>query len=160
MTNRYMTEKWSWVEGSHELRDGILEQLTDAELSFSPGGDNLRFGALLKQMGEIQHSYLQGLKTLTQDWEYRNTDEGLEGSVSRLTAWFHELDAEMKSVTSAFTDDDLTEKKVTRASGYEMPVEMSLEVYIQALLIFLGKAVVYLKAMGKPLPPAVQEWIW
>ena len=34
-----------------------------------------------------------------------------------------------------------------------MPVEMSLEVYIQAILIFLGKAVVYLKAMGKPLPP-------
>ncbi len=158
--NRYMTEKWSWIDGSHELRDGILEQLTDADLSFSPGGDNLTLGALLRQMGEVQHAYLQGLKTFTQDWEFRNTEEGLEGSVDRLTAWFHELDAEMKAVTSAFSDEDLTGKTVKRASGYEMPIEMSLEVYIQALLIFLGKAVIYLKAMSKPLPPAVQEWIW
>ena len=37
-----------------------------------------------------------------------------------------------------------------------MPVEMSLDVYVQAVLIFLGKAVVYLKAMDKPLPPSVQ----
>ena len=37
---------------------------------------------------------------------------------------------------------------------------MSLDIYTQAVLIFVGKATIYLKAMGKPLPPAVQNWIW
>lgn len=157
--NRYVNEKWSWIEGSHELRDEILGVLTDAELAFSPGGDNLPLGELFRQMGEVEHSYLQGLKTFTQDWSYHNPDAGLESSIGRLTAWFHELDAELQSVASAFSDDDLA-KTVKRESGYEMPVEMSLDVYTQAILIFLGKAVVYLKAMGKPLPESVRDWIW
>ncbi len=84
---------------------------------------------------------------------------GLEGSSERLLAWFHELDVELKTIASAFSDDDLA-KTITRESGFEMPIEMSLDVYLQALLIFLGKAVVYLKAMSKPLPEAVKDWIW
>jgi len=157
--NRYMDEKWSWIQGAHELRDELLGVLTDAELAFSPGGDNLTLGALFRQMGEVEHSYLQGLKTFAQDWEYHNTEAGLDGSVGRLTAWFHELDAEVHATASALTDDDLA-KTVERASGFSMPVEMSLDVYTQAVLIFLGKAVVYLKAMNKPLPASVQDWIW
>ena len=157
--NRYVDEKWSWIEGSHELRDEILGVLSDKDLAFSPGGDNLPLGELFRQMGEVEHSYLQGLKTFTQDWEYHNTDAGLESSLGQLTAWLHELDAELNTVASAFADDDLA-KTVKRASGYEMPVYMSLDVYTQAILIFLGKAVVYLKAMKKPLPESVKDWIW
>jgi len=157
--NRYVNEKWSWIEGTNELRDGVLEQLTDADLSFSPGGDNLTFGALILQMGEVEYSYLQALKTFKQDWEYHNTDAGLDGSVTRLGSWFHELDAELQAAATAFTDDDLT-KTVKRESGYEPSVEMSLDIYVQAALIFLGKASIYLKAMSKPLPPAFQNWIW
>lgn len=157
--NRYMDEKWSWIQGAHELRDELLEVLTDAELAFSPGGDNLTLGALFRQMGEVEHSYLHGLKTFAQHWEYRNTEAGVDGSIGRLTAWFHELDADLQATASALTDDDLA-KNVERESGFNMPVEMSLDVYIQAVLIFLGKAVVYLKAMNKPLPASVQVWIW
>jgi hypothetical protein len=157
--NRYVDEKWSWIEGSHELRDEILQVLSDADLASSPGGDNMPLGELFRQMGEVEHSYLQGLKAFAQDWEYRNTDPGLEGDRDRLQAWLHELDAELTAVASAFTDDDLA-KTVKRASGYEMPIEMSLDVYLQAILIFLGKAVVYLKAMRKPLPEGVKDWIW
>ena len=157
--NRYVNEKWSWIEGSHELRDGLLEQLSDDELAFSPGGDNLPLGELFRQMGEVEYSYLQGLTTFTQDWSYHNTEPGLESSISRLTTWFHELDAELQAIASAFSDDDLA-KTVKRESGFELSVEMSLDVYIQAILIFLGKAVIYLKAMKKPLPPAVRNWIW
>jgi hypothetical protein len=40
-----------------------------------------------------------------------------------------------------------------------MPVELQLDVYLQALLIFLGKATIYLKAMNKPLPQPIQEYI-
>ena len=158
--NRFMDEKWSWIEGSHGMRDEVLDLLTDAELAYTPGGDNLQLGELIRQMGEVEHSYLQGLKTFTQNWEYHNTDAGLESSVSGLAAWFQELDAELLAVVSAFTDDDLARVVLREESGYTMQVEMVLDVYIQALLIFFGKAVVYLKAMEKPLPDSVKEWIW
>ena len=49
--NRYVNEKWSWIEGGHELRDGVLEQLSDADLSFSPGADNMSFGAAVRSDG-------------------------------------------------------------------------------------------------------------
>jgi hypothetical protein len=40
-----------------------------------------------------------------------------------------------------------------------MPVELQLDVYLQALLIFFGKATIYLKAMNKALPQYIQEYI-
>ena len=157
--NRYMEQKWSWIEGGNAMRDELLERLTDDELAFTPGGDNLPLGELIRQMGEVEYSYLQSLKTFEQDFAYRNTDPGLESSVSRLTSWSQELDAELKAVTEAFTDDDLT-RTVNRESGFEMPVEMSLDVYVQAQLIFFGKATIYFKAMKKALPESVADWFW
>jgi hypothetical protein len=64
----------------------------------------------------------------------------------------------MKGVVSAFSDEDL-QKLVDRSGGFSMPIEMQLDVYLQALLIFFGKATIYLKAMNKPLPDAVREYI-
>jgi hypothetical protein len=154
-----MGEKWLWIDGSVTMRDELLDGLTDADLAFTPGGANMPLGELIREMGEVQQSYLTGVETLVQDFTYRNPDPGIEHSVERLRAWFHQLDAKLSEVASGFTDDDLN-KKVVRAGGYEMPVEMSLDVYVQALLIFFGKAAVYLKAMNKPLPPLIADWIW
>ncbi|HLU09613.1 MAG TPA: hypothetical protein VK003_08095 [Oceanobacillus sp.] len=156
--NRYMQEKWSWIEGSHDMRTALLDTLTDSDLAFSLGGETMTLGALCREMGEIQHSYIQSLKTFKQDWNYRNTEPGLDGSVSRLKAWFETLDGEMKAIVSAFSDEDL--KKMVDRSGFEMPVDMQLDVYLQALLIFFGKASIYLKAMSKPLPQAIKDYIW
>jgi hypothetical protein len=156
--NRYMQEKWSWIEGSHNMRTALLDTLTDSDLTFGLGGETLTLGALCQEMGEIEHSYIQSLKSFKQDWKYHNTDAGLEGSVSRLKAWFETLDSEMKTIVSAFSDEDL--KKEVDRSGFAMPVEMQLDVYLQALLIFFGKATIYIKAMSKPLPQSFKDYIW
>lgn len=155
--NRYMQEKWPWIEGTHAMRSQMLDTLSDADLPFSPGGQNMKLGALCRQMGEIEHSYVQSLKTFKQDWSYRNMEVDSESSVARLKAWFQTLDDELKITVSAFSDEDLM-KSVDR-SGFTMPVELQLDVYLQALLIFFGKATIYLKAMNKPLPPQIQEYI-
>ncbi len=155
--NRYMEEKWPWVEGSHDMRTQIIDSLSDADLAFSPGGTAMTLGALVREFGEIQHSYIESLKTFTQDWSYRNTEPGLDSSISQLKAWFDQLDADMKNVVSAFSDDDL--KKTVDRSGYPAPVEMQLEVYLQALLIFFGKASIYLRAMNRPLPGSLEQWV-
>jgi hypothetical protein len=36
--NRFMNEKWPWIEGSHGMRSQLLDILSDADLAFSPGG--------------------------------------------------------------------------------------------------------------------------
>ena len=84
-------------------------------------------------------------------------EAGLEGSVARLQAWFQTLDEEMKATASALSNEDL--KKTVDRGGYAMPVDMQLDVYLQALLIFFGKATIYLKAMNKALPQQVQDYI-
>jgi hypothetical protein len=154
--NRYMQEKWSWVEGGHGMRMELLDNLSDADLAFNPGGKNLTFGELFRQNAEIEHSYVQSLKTFKQDWSYRNTEAGLDGSVARLKAWFQKLDDEMKEAVSAFSDEDL---KKTIDRGGPVPIEMQMEIYVQAVLIFLGKAVVYLQAMNRPLTQPMRDYI-
>jgi hypothetical protein len=156
--NKYMQEKGSWITGTHVMRNGLLDVLTDADLSFNPGGQNMTLGALWKEMGEVEHAYLQSLSSFKTDFSYRNAEAGLESSVARLKAWLESLDAEMEKVLTAFSDDDF-KKTVERGSGYTIPLEMQLDVYLQALLIFLGKLTIFFKAMNKPLPGPVQEYI-
>jgi uncharacterized damage-inducible protein DinB len=155
--NRYIQEKWPWIEGTHGMRTELLDTLSDADLAFSPGGQNMTLGALCREIGETEYSYTQSLKTFQQDWSYRNQEAGLASSVARLKSWFQTLDEEMKATVSALSDEDL--KKTVNRNGYEMPVDTQLDVYLQALLIFFGKATVFLKAMNKAYPQDIQEYI-
>ena len=155
--SRIMQEKWPWIEGTHTLRAQLLDILGDGDLAFSPGGQNITLGVLVRETGETEYSYTQSLKTLKQDWSYRNTEEGLDGSVARLKAWLQTLDEEMQATVSALSDEDAS--KTIDRGGYAMPVALQLDVYLQALLIFLGKATVYIKAMNRELPPQIQEYI-
>ena len=155
--NRYMLEKWSWIEGTHGMRSQLLDSLSDADLAFSPGGQNMTLGALCREMGEVEYSYIQSLKTFKQDWSYRNMEAGLESSITRLKAWYQTLDEQMKAAVSDLSDEDLT--KTVDRGGFSMPVDLQLDVYLQALLIFFGKVTIYLKAMNKPLPQHIQEYI-
>ncbi len=155
--NCLMQEKWPWIEGSHGMRSQILGVLIDTDLAFSPGGQNISLGALCREIGDIEYAYIQSLKTFTQDWSYHNTEAGLETSVTRLNTWYEELDKEMNATLSAFSDEDIT--KTIDRSGYPMPLPLQLDAYLQALMIFFGKATTYLKAMNKPLPETIQEWI-
>ena len=157
--NSLMENKWTWVEGSHGLRDEVLDNLTDADLSFTPGGQALTLGALFREFAEIEHSYAESFRTLTQErFDYQTAEAGVEFSVSQLKAWFQKLDGSLKNTLTAFSEEDLS-KTIQRGSGYAMPVDMQFDIYLQALLIFLGKASIYFRAMSKPLPQNLQEWI-
>ncbi len=156
--NRYMQEKWPWIEASHGMRSLLVDSISDADLSFNPGGQNTTLGALCRELGDIEYSYFQSLKTFTQDFSYHNTEAGLESSIAQLKAWYQTLDEELKTTVSAFSDEDL-QHSVTRPSGSTLSVELQLDVYIQALFIFFGKATIYLKAMNKTLPKEILEYI-
>ncbi len=155
--NRMMNEKWPWIEAAHGMRSQLLDLLSEADLAFTPGGQNMPFGALYREMGETEYAYIQSLKTLKQEWSYRNTEADIVSSVARLKGWFHTLDDEMKAVIAAYSDGDLS-KPIDR-DGDAVPVAFQLDVYLQAVLIFLGKATIYFKAMNKTLPPSFQKYI-
>ena len=147
-----------FIEGCHMMRNGTLEHLSDADLQSSPGGDNLTLGELFKQLGEHQHSYVQSLITLKQDWSYRNDEPGLATSLAQLKRWFEQLDRQMQDILNQFDQSDL-QKLVDRTNGSIRPIISQLDIYIQTMLIFLGKVVIYFRAMQKPLPPSIAEYI-
>jgi hypothetical protein len=147
-----------YIDGCHMMRNGTLERLSDADLQFSPGGDNLTLGELFKQVGEHQHAYVQSLMTLEQDWTYRNDEAGLATSLDQLQQWFDELDRQMQDTVAEFDEFDL-QKQVDRGGGSIRPIISQLDIYTQTMLIFFGKIVVYFRAMQKPLPPSIAEYI-
>src|SRR5260370_8923220 len=124
--------------------------MSDTDLAFSPGGQNMTLGALCREMGEIEHSYVRSLKTFQQDWSYHNMEADLESSVAPLKAWFQTLDDELKATVSAFSDEDL--KKTVDRGGYIIPVELPIHVYLHALLVFFRKATTSLKPLNKTMP--------
>jgi hypothetical protein len=156
--NRYFQEKWSWIEGTHGMRLQLLDALSDERLSFNPGGENVTLGALCRESGDFEYSYLQSLKTFKQDWSYHNGTPGSETSVEQLRAWYQQMDEEMKAIVEGFSDDDLT-KTIDRGTGFSVPVDMQLDVYLQAQLIFFGKASIYCKSLNIEMTPTFKEYI-
>ena len=149
-------EKWPWLEPSFMMRLQLLDLLSDEDLAFSPGGQNVTLGRLLREMGDTEYQYIQSLKTLKHDWSYHNTEAGLENSVSRLRTWFEQLDSELLAALSALSYDDLG-KLVDRGRFHAM-LERQINIYAEAGLIFFGKIMVYLRALNKPLPVEFEEY--
>lgn len=156
--NQTIEAKWPWIDGSNAMRLTLLDTLSDADLAFNPGGANVSLGALCVEMGEVEHAYIQSFQTFTQDWSYHAEDPALATSVSALRAWYQQLDGELQSTLAGLSDEDV-KKTIDRGGGFSMPVDLQMDVYLQALLIFFGKVTVYFKAMNKPLPQQVREYI-
>jgi uncharacterized damage-inducible protein DinB len=154
-----MQEMWPIFQEYQALRNELMRSLSDEDLSFHPGGENLTLGALCKELGEVQHAYVESFRTFRLDFAYRNEEPGLEESVDRLSAWFDGLDRELEAVVGALSNQDLETRTIDRGGGFILPPRFQLEVYREALLIFYGKASVYLKAMGKPRTRHWQDWI-
>lgn len=157
MANSFVQEHFPLLTGTESMSYQLLDAITDDDLRFTPGGNAMTLGALCREMGEVEHSYLQSFKTFKQDFNYRNTEPGIETSVEKLRVWYKALDAELNATIEAMSEDDL--KKMIDRGGFSLPASAQPHVYIQALLIFFGKASIYLRAMGKPLPGAWQDWI-
>jgi hypothetical protein len=156
--NRIMREYYPTFEMYQAVRNELMKVLTDADLSFTPGGENPPLGELCREIGEIERAYIESFKTFTIDCSYRNTTPGLANSVAQLRQWFAELDKELKATVEALTDEDVNNRLVDRGS-FKLPPNIQLTVYQEALLIFYGKASVYLKAMGKERPEQMRDWI-
>ena len=114
--NRTLHERWPWLQPVRGMRAELLALLSNADLSFSPGGTNLPWGALLRELGELEASYIQALQTFRQDFSAHATDVGVERDLTRLTAWFDTLDAELRATLAAFAEADWRKRVVRRGA--------------------------------------------
>ena len=157
--NSIVQNYWPIFTEYQAMRGQIMAALTDADLAFSPGGANLPLGALCLEIGETEHIYIASFKTLTTDWAYRHPDRALAGSVAGLSAWYAALDQALAAVITGLTEDQVQTQRVRRGPNFAPPIQIHLAVYQEALLIFYGKASVYLKALNRPLSDQFRDWI-
>jgi len=145
------------------LRDELMELLTDDDLSYRPGAPTFSLGELCREIGEIEHSYVEALRTFRQDFDWRTPDPRLERSVGALREWYADLDRRLATALEALTEDEVANRRVTRhdfgVEGFSPLPPQVLDIYREALLIFYAKVSVYLRAMGKVLPERWQAWI-
>jgi uncharacterized damage-inducible protein DinB len=154
--NSFMEQQGAVLKETFALRTQIMALLSDADLAYRPTERNRSLGELCREIGEVETSYIQSFKTFKQDWSHRATDGAAASSVDKLRAWYEKLDDELMEVLGGFSETDL-QKTIDR--GWPVGIVTQAHIYREALLIFAAKAVVYLEALGKPIPKHVQEWI-
>lgn len=157
--NAIINEQYPLFQLYQALRAQLMTILSDEDLALNPGGNNLTLGLLCREMGEIEQCYITSFETFRQDFSYRNSDPELEHSVDRLTAWYDELDKKLRAAVESLTDEDIHNRLIDRGPDFKIPPNIQLEIYKEALLIFYGKAGVYLKILGKTPGEQWQNWI-
>lgn len=143
------------LQATQSVRYALLEALTDSDLAYKLPGDNPTLGELCREMGEVEHSYIESFKTFRLDWSYRATEPELATSVARLQAWYRALDEEFETVVRGFSEEDLHQKQIDRGQGFVLSPSVQFQIYHEALLMFYAKASVYLKALRKTVN---DEW--
>jgi hypothetical protein len=151
----------TWFAGYQDLRTQLMGVLGDDDLAFRPGGATYTFGQLCREIGEIEYSYIEAIRTFRQDFEWRNPDPRSERTVAALSSWFADLDKDLQAAIEAVTDDDAANRRFFRADlpDFSPLLPQELDIYREALLIFYAKASIYLRAMGRELPGDWQAWI-
>ncbi len=139
------------------MRGQLMDMLTDADLAYRLPGENPPLGALCREIGQVEQSYINSFKTFKQSFAYPPVDPALDTSVAKLKAWYQTLDQALDAALIALSEDDVQNRMIDR--GFPMSPGAQMHTYREALLIFYGKAVCYLHALGKPLPEQMRGWI-
>jgi hypothetical protein len=143
------------------LRDQLMAMLTDDDLGYRAGDENPTLGALCRENGEIERSYVESFKSFKLDFEYRNADPRLETSVAALSSWYAELDSELKAAIQGLSEDEVANRTIDRTDfpGFTPMLRVQLDIYREALLIFYSKVDVYLRALEKTPTEQWRKWI-
>jgi hypothetical protein len=143
------------------LRQQLMEIVGDDDLGYRVGGENPSLGALCREIGEIERSYIDSFKTFRLDFGDRNSDPRLESSMTALSSWFAELDGELKATIEGLTEDDVANRTIDRTDfpGFAPVLPLQLDIYKEALLIFYSKVDVYLRALEKTPTEQWRKWI-
>lgn len=155
--NKIMEDFYNIFELYQELRGQLVNVLNDEDLLFRPFPNMLTLGQLCYEIGQTEQSYVDSFKTFEQNWDYLSDPLVQPESVAFLKNWYQEMDDDLKATVAALSDEQINEGIIKR--GFDMRPTDQLSTYTEALLIFYGKASIYLRALGKPLPEKWPDWI-
>src|SRR5262245_33479552 len=145
------------------LRDQLMAILTDDDLAVTLGGGTAPLGSLCREIGDIEHAYVESFRTFSQDFAYRNPDAAVERSVAALRRWYAALDRDLLTAVEALSEEDIAGRHIVRgdfeADFFSPLPAVQLDTYREALLIFYGKVSVYLRALDRELPGDWEDWI-
>ena len=146
------------LEQTLSLRTQLLDLLTDADLGHAlPGNPSL--GELCREAGQLDEVYVDSFRTFVVDWSRtRSSPQGAETRLSVLREWYSRSDADLKDALAALSEEEVQGKQVDRGD-YSVPVGVQFHIYRESILIFCGKASVYLRSLGRGLPEQWQQWI-
>ena len=147
------------LPGNLDLRDQLMELLSDQDLAYKLPGNNPTLGELCEEMGYIQQAYTHSFKTLKLDWTYRDSKPAATHSVASLNHWFKKLDAELVEALSGLSEDDIHTLQIDRGHEFIASPQVQFQIFREALLVFYAKASVYLKALEKPYPEQWKSWV-
>lgn len=153
----------TFFEAYQVPRTELVAVLSDDDLAFRPADGTRTLGELCREIGEIEHSYIEALRTFRQDFDWRNPDPDVERSVSALSKCFEELDRDLRAAIEGLSEDDTATRRISRqdfdVEAFSPLAPQELDVYREALLIFYGKVSIYLRAMRRELPGHWPHWI-
>lgn len=152
-----LTNQFELLNASVKLRDLLLDASTTSDLAFAVQG-NPTLGELFRELGEVQHSYIEAFKTFKQDFDYRHPDPSIATDKARLGERFKTLDADIESAVNSLAQEDIDSKIIVRPH-WQAPVTVMFHTYRECFLIFAAKVSVYFRALGKPLPDQVLWWM-
>lgn len=156
--NSVAEQEFGILHETQAMRNQLMDMLTDADLAYALPG-NSTFGELCWQIGAVQRTYVDSFKTFTLGFDYGSPDAAIASSVERLKAWFKAMDDEMDNAISALSEDDAQNKQIDRGGGFMLPIRPQIHVYREALLIFYGRAILYLRALNKPPTGQLRSWV-
>jgi hypothetical protein len=147
------------LPGNQDLRDQLMDMLSDQELAYKLPGNNPTVGELCEEMGQIQQVYTHSFKTFRHDWAYRDSKPETPNSVASLKVWYKKLDAQLIEALNGLSEADVHTKQIDRGHGSTPSAYVQFQMYREAILIFYAKASVYLKALEKPYSDEWKRWV-
>lgn len=153
--NKWMTEHGDVLKMTLALRHELFDILTDADLDKTLGGDTLSLRDLIIEYGNIEHSYAEAAKTFKQDWSYQHPNPPT--TVAGLREWLADIEADLLATYEATTDAQL--EQIVDREHMQIPLAVQCHIHREGLLIFYGKASIYLKALGKTYSEQWVGWV-
>ena len=138
------------------MRHELLDALTDADLAHRIDG-NPTLGELLKEAAEVEQQYADSFTTGTHNWSTR-LDDDLATRIEALRAAFARSEQALKDNFGGLSETEVQSKMIDRIH-MQIPASIQYHLFREAFLISMAKVAVYLKAMGKPLPTQLGQWI-
>ena len=153
--NRLMKRYPELMELNQKLRRDVLDAISDEDLGHTLGGDTLSLAELPLQQNRWKDDYVQAWSTLELRHGSQSAPE--QQTVVGFKLWFGSIEQDIRTTLEAMSDEELS--RPVKRGTYSLPLEITACTYRESLIIFAGKASLYLHSLGGPLSAHLKGFV-